>query len=102
MTVSDKTVIAVTFAIRLRSLIAEQEREVPILRPGERVCVGTAMRPGTRADLAQETGLDYQRIGHWVNAKTMPRAQTLIQLADHFGVSTDYLLGLTDNRERNV
>ena len=36
----------------------------------------------------------------WINGKSTPRLNTLIRLANMFEVSTDYLLGLTENNEK--
>jgi transcriptional regulator with XRE-family HTH domain len=35
----------------------------------------------------------------WERARKKPNAETIVQLADLFNVSTDYLLGRTDQRE---
>lgn len=36
-------------------------------------------------------------IGRWENGDVLPSADFIIKLADFFGVSTDYLLGRTDD-----
>ena len=47
------------------------------------------------ADLLQVTLRHYQRLEHGeINLPTL----TLCALADHFGVTTDYLLGRSDHR----
>ena len=53
-------------------------------------------------EMAEILGLKlrgYQQYEYDVNYPTIPG---LIQIAEFFHVSTDYLLGLTDKRERNV
>ena len=55
-------------------------------------------RGWTQADLARETGINTSNIAYLVNGKTKdPRLQTLLLLADAFGVSLDYLTGYRVN-----
>ena len=49
-------------------------------------------------DLMGITERNYQR---WENGEVNASATWLIFLGDYFGVSADYLLGRTDNREIN-
>ena len=48
-------------------------------------------------DLAQILKVDTSMISLWENGKNYPEVKKLIEIAEHYGVSTDYLLGL-DNR----
>lgn len=48
-----------------------------------------------------------EKLGHsqflicnWETGKTLPSFLTLIELANYFNVSADYLLGLSDKKER--
>ncbi len=47
-------------------------------------------------ELAKLTGLSQSSIGRWELGRTEPTASDLIKLADFFGESVEYLLGLTD------
>lgn len=67
------------FHARLKQLIAED---------------GTKLRP-----LAKKLGVSSIGIlSDWQNGNKTPRADSVLKLADYFGVTTDYLLGLTDIR----
>ena len=46
--------------------------------------------------LAKETGLSKAAIAHWELGHRVPLATYVIILAKYFGVTTDYLLGLSD------
>lgn len=46
----------------------------------------------TQVQLAQILNLDQTAVSKWENGKAIPDTQILIQLADFFDVSTDYLL----------
>ena len=50
----------------------------------------------TQMQLSKETGLSAGAIGFWETAKRIPNAMAIIALAKFFGVTTDYLLGVTD------
>lgn len=54
--------------------------------------------PGTtQAQLAEITGKTRQTISQYVNGISEPGYNTLVRIADYFQVSTDYLLGRTDD-----
>lgn len=44
-------------------------------------------------ELASELGVTKSRVNMWENNGTVPRMNVLIDLANHFNVTTDYLLG---------
>ncbi|MCL2697708.1 MAG: formate--tetrahydrofolate ligase [Oscillospiraceae bacterium] len=48
-------------------------------------------------DLAKSLGIPATTFNHYENNKREPDYQTLCKIADYLGVSTDYLLGRTDN-----
>lgn len=50
----------------------------------------------TQAQLAEETGLSRSAIGFWENGERIPLSSVIIVLAKYFNVTTDYLLGVTD------
>lgn len=50
----------------------------------------------TQQRLAIELGIDQTSISSYECGKYLPTVEVLIKLADYFGVSTDYLLGLSE------
>lgn len=46
--------------------------------------------------LGKVVGLDHKSIWQYENGISEPKQETLIKLADYFGVTTDYLLGRVD------
>ena len=52
--------------------------------------------------LANQLGITKSRVNMWENNGTVPRMETLIQLAKFFNVSTDYLLGNDDESNISV
>lgn len=50
----------------------------------------------TQDKLAEETGLSQAALANWERGKRSPAAYAIITLAKFFGVTTDYLLGVTD------
>lgn len=54
----------------------------------------------TQGELAERLGLDRSTISKWEKPDgTEPDSQTIAKLADIFNVSTDYLLGRTNQRK---
>ena len=47
--------------------------------------------------LAKAVGCDNQAVARWIKGIYYPRYYILIRLADYFGCSADYVLGLTDD-----
>ena len=50
----------------------------------------------TQKKVANDLDLSVQRFNFYVNGKREPDFVTICRLADYFGVTTDYLLGRTD------
>lgn len=50
----------------------------------------------TMEQLAQKVGVTKSRVNMWENNGSVPRMDALMKLAQHFNVSTDYLLGNDD------
>lgn len=48
--------------------------------------------------LAQKLNVTKQTVSNWENDNIQPSIEMLVRLANLFGVTTDYLLGLDDNR----
>ncbi|MCL2177638.1 MAG: helix-turn-helix domain-containing protein [Firmicutes bacterium] len=53
----------------------------------------------TQQDLANDLKIDRQVIANWENGHSRPKLEMVVDLADYFNVSTDYLLGRTDNKQ---
>jgi transcriptional regulator with XRE-family HTH domain len=51
-------------------------------------------------DVAKALGLQKQSVNAWDKQKAIPSADTLLDLADLFDVSLDYLCGRSESRER--
>lgn len=47
--------------------------------------------------LAKEIDVSNASISYWENAKQEPSAQAIYKMAQYFGVSADYILGITDD-----
>ena len=47
-------------------------------------------------DVAQAVGIDQRSLSNYETGKTNPDSYAIIQLARFYGVSTDYLLGISD------
>ena len=50
----------------------------------------------SQAKLAQIIGYTQSHIAKWEYGTHEPKASAIIKLAKHFGVSTDYLLGMEE------
>lgn len=64
---------------------------------GERVRELRKQRNITQAKLGELLGLAQQSIGAWETGRAYPDVDGLISLSKLFDVSTDYLLGITDD-----
>ncbi|MDE5755902.1 MAG: helix-turn-helix domain-containing protein [Clostridia bacterium] len=47
-------------------------------------------------DVALKTGIDQRSLSNYETGKTKPDSEAIVRLAEFFGVSCDYLLGVTD------
>lgn len=56
----------------------------------------------TFESLADAIGTTRQTVGNWLTGKTVPDASSLCKIAKFFGVSCDWLLGLTDTKKFNM
>ncbi len=50
----------------------------------------------SQSKLAKEIGVSQKAIDFWERAVNEPKASYIIKLAEFFGVTTDYLLGVKD------
>ncbi|MCL2862110.1 MAG: helix-turn-helix transcriptional regulator [Firmicutes bacterium] len=51
----------------------------------------------TQVELSKEVDISQSGITHWENEKRIPNALVIIAFAKFFDVTSDYLLGLTDD-----
>lgn len=58
--------------------------------------------PESRIKLSEATGIPLTKIDNWLNpnSKSVPKADELVQIADYFDCSTDYLLDLVNTQIR--
>lgn len=54
----------------------------------------------TQDDIAHQIGVSKKQVSAWETGQAEPRTDSLIALARLFSVSTDYLLGVTDEPGR--
>lgn len=52
--------------------------------------------------LAEKLGVKQQTISYYRNGQSLPDVENLIKIAKHYGVTTDYLLGLTTHRTPDI
>lgn len=53
-------------------------------------------------EIAQSVQIPLRTYQRYENGEREPNASAIIALANYFEVSTDYLLGITDNPNRNT
>ena len=49
-----------------------------------------------QTDVAEAVGIDQRSLSNYETGKTNPDSETVVRLANFFGVSCDYLLGASD------
>lgn len=63
---------------------------------GERLAEIRAFNGDTQAMLAQKLGYSKDAVSSWEQGRVPPKEATLIKICQMYGVSSDYLLGLSD------
>lgn len=56
----------------------------------------------TQVELAKKLGVTKQCASNWENENIMPSVDMLVRISKFFGVTTDYLLGLSENHSLNT
>lgn len=56
----------------------------------------------TQEEIAGKVNTSRQNVGNWLNGKSKPDIYALAEISKGYGVSTDWLLGLTDIKTNNV
>lgn len=71
---------------------------------GERISSLLSEKCKTQKDLAAALGVYPNVISYWCNSARTPNVEQITIIAKYFGVTTDYLLGMTDieTQDRNV
>lgn len=59
-------------------------------------------RKKTQLSVQMETGIEQALLSKYESGKRIPPTETLIALADYYGVSMDYIMGRTDNPKVNI
>ena len=55
----------------------------------------------TQLQVQMDTGIEQALLSKYESGKRIPPTETLIVLADYYGVSMDYIMGRTDKPEIN-
>jgi transcriptional regulator with XRE-family HTH domain len=55
----------------------------------------------TQLNVQMETGIEQALLSKYESGKRIPPTETLIALADYYGVSMDYIMGRTNNPKIN-
>lgn len=63
---------------------------------GERLAEIRAFRGDTQAMLAEKLHVSHYTVSSWEQGKSSPKDETLVKICRMYGVSSDYLLGLSD------
>ena len=63
---------------------------------GDRLAEVRSYRGDTQAMLAKRLGCSKDTVSSWEQEKSSPRVDTLIAICEMYGVSSDFLLGLSD------
>lgn len=53
-------------------------------------------------DVAAATGIDQRSLSNYETGKTVPDGYVIVKLAQFFGVTCDYLLGVTERNLKNA
>lgn len=55
-----------------------------------------------QTDVAKAVGIDQRTLSNYETGKTCPDSYAIIRLAEFFGVTCDFLLGVTDRNLKNA
>ncbi len=69
---------------------------------GARISAGLLQHGMTQRQLADRVGVTEVSIGRYINGTRMPKADTVVKIADVLCVSTDYLLGVREAKVPRV
>ncbi len=63
---------------------------------GERLAEVRYFRGDTQASLAEKLHVTHYTVSSWEQGKSSPREEMLVEICRMYGVSADFLLGLSD------
>lgn len=69
---------------------------------GERIALLRDKHGMTQESLANTLGISRAALSHYETNRREPDHETITKIANHFHVTTDYLLGLTDHYEKRL
>lgn len=69
--------------------------------PAQRIIILINENDMTHREFERITGVSYGALRSAMNGKSFFNGKNLIKISQAFGISVDWLLGLTDKRERN-
>jgi transcriptional regulator with XRE-family HTH domain len=69
---------------------------------GERIALLREKHGMTQEDLANTLGISRAALSHYETNRREPDHETITKIANHFRVTTDYLLGRTDDYEKQL
>lgn len=69
---------------------------------GEQIKELRLNRNMSQVELAKKLFVSKQSVSNWENENIMPSVEMLIKIAEVFGVTTDYLLGLSEKHTLNT
>lgn len=67
---------------------------------GERLRKERLKNDELQSDLAKILNVDVSMISLWENGKNYPEVKKLIEIAEHYKISIDYLLGLVNGDKK--
>ena len=54
----------------------------------------------TNRQIEEDLGVSHQAVSFWLNRYVYPQTEVIIKICKVYGVSADWLLGLSDERKR--
>lgn len=69
---------------------------------GEQIKELRLNRNMSQVELAKKLFVSKQSVSNWENENIMPSVEMLIKISEIFGVTTDYLLGLSEKHTLNT
>lgn len=66
----------------------------------ERIVTLRKQKKLTQEKVGEMVNMSQRSVANWESGERLPSIQTLIELSDKFNVSVDYMLGCTDNPEK--
>ena len=71
------------------------------LKIGDKIRAKRRERNLTQEELAEQLMVSAQAVSKWENGSSMPDISQVVPIANFFGVTTDYLFGISDQDDRD-